>query len=166
MKPNKFAKLSLLFFASVALVLSFQNCAKFKANQSPLDSDLNSEINDFYQGTSTGNPGQQKVGFQQVYNQVFRENCVSCHGVDRADKGIRYDSYESAIEFGELNYLNDSYHNHIEPGPECRQITHQQMDLISLWIDSGAKEKPGMDLKSLLDGPGAKERRPRHHDRP
>ena len=92
------------------------------------------------EGTSTGNPGQNKIDFNVVSKDVFSPNCVQCHSGDRAEGGVRYDSFTMTVTFGKLAKLRDSYRRHKEPSRDCPPISDQEMDMIADWITDGAVE--------------------------
>ena len=91
-------------------------------------------------GTSTGNPPSEKLSFQTVSSVVFKNNCVQCHGPSRAEKGVRYDNYQSAIHSGQLAALHASYLEQHEPSKSCQAVPASSMALVRAWIESGAPE--------------------------
>lgn len=128
------------FALTLSLALLFQNCVQsngFK-NNTPDQLKFEPAMNGIFQGTATGNPGQGKISFQTVYNEVFKENCLSCHGSGRATDGIRYDTYEQAIKNGELARLHQSYLQYQEPNRACQSVSRTQMDLVTTWIEQGS----------------------------
>jgi mono/diheme cytochrome c family protein len=80
---------------------------------------------------------------------IFGRACIQCHGPERADKGLRLDSYQRMM-------AGDSYGTVVIPGDsslsaivtilkggtmphEDAKLSPDELETISRWIDSGAR---------------------------
>jgi mono/diheme cytochrome c family protein len=80
---------------------------------------------------------------------IFGRSCVQCHGPERADKGLRLDSYQRMM-------AGDSYGTVVIPGDSSLsaiitilkggtmphggvKLSPGELETISRWIDSGAR---------------------------
>ena len=80
---------------------------------------------------------------------IFQRTCIRCHGPERADKGLRLDSYQRIM-------AGDSYGTVLIPGDSSlsaivsilqygtmphggSKLPPEEIDTISRWIDAGAK---------------------------
>ena len=131
-------KLTLIKSTVCVSVLAFmmQGCGQnMISNMNPVEQNA---LKSF--GTSTGNPNNGDFNFKMVSEQVFQPSCIKCHGAQDSVDGIRYDSYEFAIETGSLASLQHSYEGYREPAKECGSISKENMDLVALWIQLGAPQ--------------------------
>lgn len=82
---------------------------------------------------------------------ILARSCVSCHGPQRADKGLRLDSYQRTL-------AGDSYGTVLIPGDSSLsalvsvlkygtmphggvRLSASEIEVVSKWIDGGAPEK-------------------------
>lgn len=88
-------------------------------------------------------------GYAGDVDPIFQRTCVRCHGPDRADKGLRLDSYQRMM-------AGDSYGTVVIPGDSSLSaivtivrygtmphggtgLPAEEIDAIARWIDAGAK---------------------------
>ena len=90
-------------------------------------------------------------GYARDVAPIFARACVRCHGSERADKGLRLDSYQRVM-------AGDSYGTVVIPGDSSlsaivrvvkygtmphggTRITEREIEIISRWIDAGARNE-------------------------
>lgn len=135
----KFAKASKILGTSGMLIFLtlFSGCNKFLRDQNLNGTDGSSK-GTIFEGTASGNPGGSMISYNLVFNTVLKNNCLSCHNQNDAADGIRYDDYSTTLQHGRLNTLQRYYMKYVEPSPKCKSISRADMDLVRIWIETGA----------------------------
>lgn len=96
-----------------------------------------------------------KVDYMGDVQPVFDEKCVKCHGPEKAKGKLRMDSYEwllkggkegDAFEPGDAEGSNILYRVHLPlddeehmPPEGKKQMTPEEIDVVTRWIEEGAK---------------------------
>jgi mono/diheme cytochrome c family protein len=100
-------------------------------------------------GVQSANPADWVPSYSRDVEPIFGRSCIQCHGPERADKGLRLDSYQRMM-------AGDSYGTVVIPGDSSlsaiitilkggtmphggAQISPAELEAISRWIDLGAK---------------------------
>ena len=109
-----------------------------------------SETPSRFGGQTTQSHGNWTPSYRRDVAPILERACIRCHGPQRADKGLRLDSYRGVL-------AGDSYGAVVIPGESSLSavvsvvkygtMPHQGMrlppaeiDIISRWIDNGAQE--------------------------
>jgi mono/diheme cytochrome c family protein len=100
------------------------------------------------------------VDFTRDILPIFQKNCLRCHGAKKAKHGLRLDNRKDALgmtdsgrpmiiagkpeasELIERIAANEEF-DRMPPAKSGPRLTRQQVDLIRLWIQQGAKWPPG-----------------------
>lgn len=116
---------------------------------------------------SAADPSDE-VDFARGIWPILSQHCGSCHGSDNQESGFRLDSREFALSSGEGHAPNLVPGNSqasnllrfargdvdgLQMPPEGEPLSAEQLDLLSRWIDQGAKwgEIPPADPSEALD---------------
>ncbi|HEX2987936.1 MAG TPA: c-type cytochrome domain-containing protein [Chloroflexota bacterium] len=91
--------------------------------------------------------------YAQDIQPIFNDHCVTCHGPNRADNGLRLDSYEGVMKgtnHGPVVVAGDPDHSalisvvqgSVEPSIRMphggQKLTEQDVQNLRLWIAAGA----------------------------
>lgn len=135
----KFIKISKFLGASSLLIFLtlFSGCNNLLRNEN-FNGTGGSSKELIFEGTASGNPGGAMISYSLVFNTVLKNNCLSCHNQNDASGGIRYDDYNTTLQQGRLNILQRSYLKYVEPSSKCKSISRADMDLVRIWIETGA----------------------------
>lgn len=88
-----------------------------------------------------------EVSYQMVFEQVFDNNCITCHNATKSKGGVDLSNYTKAIEKlipgqPEKSLLYTTLFRDAEnPMPPKKSLSAEQIQLIKDWILGGAKEK-------------------------
>ncbi|MBT5170068.1 MAG: hypothetical protein HOL92_16555 [Opitutales bacterium] len=104
--------------------------------------------------------------YQDIIHPIFEETCIACHGVDKSKGDLRLDSFELAMQGGELgdtiipgdiDASEIIYRLHLDldddermPPEGKRQPSDSQIAILEWWVESGA---PDAGLLSELELP-------------
>jgi mono/diheme cytochrome c family protein len=89
------------------------------------------------------------VSFASDVAPMFAEQCVSCHGDETAEAGLRLDSYEAAMrgsEYGPVIEAGDPGNSLLldmisagEMPQEADQLDDDVVEMVRDWIEAGAE---------------------------
>ncbi len=91
--------------------------------------------------------------YAQHIQPIFDKNCVSCHGEDRAENGLRLNSYEGVMKgtrYGPvvipgsssgstlLAVVRGAADPSIRMPHDTRRLGEQELENLTLWVEAGA----------------------------
>ncbi len=118
-------RVALLFAVSSVLMIAFQNCGQFVAEQS---FDQQSKVS----GAS--------VGFQKIQQEILNSKCLSCHATSPRD----FSNFESLMASGivlPFQPENSSLFTQFENGKAHQgtlALSEDEVQMLATWIEAGA----------------------------
>ena len=93
--------------------------------------------------------------YSREIQPIFDQYCISCHGPNRAENGLRLDSYQGTIRGTQngpvvvrgspgtstlVSVIQGAADQKIQMPHEGRKLSHNRIENIILWIQAGAPE--------------------------
>lgn len=120
----------------------------------------------FWMGMARGDEPAREIDFVRDVRPILQRHCYDCHAAKKQKSGLRLDVKAAAFRGGEL------YGQSLVPGdadkspliqfiqpqdaelkmpPEGERLSAAEIELLTRWVNSGAKWPDGVDLAELED---------------
>jgi uncharacterized membrane protein len=90
-----------------------------------------------------------ELNFSSVYSQVFRPNCISCHG---SSGGVNLESYDAVKSQISKIYQSTVVQRRMPKAP-APALTQEQLGLLNAWIEAGAPQDSGAEGGTPVPAP-------------